>query len=107
MDVDLTQYRVAGVNESMRGVRRNDNNAAGVHLALFISDRDSGAAFDGEGGFDVRMRVQWWALPGLSFDEVGRERRSLSFADELIRRSDKWQLLEIDEAHGGNLHRWE
>ena len=55
MDVNLAQERVAGVYESMRCVRRNDDDAAGFHLALFVSDRDCGSAFDGECDFDVRM----------------------------------------------------
>ena len=55
MDVNLTQERIAGVNESMRNVCRNDNDAARFHLALFISDRNGGAAFEGERDFDVRM----------------------------------------------------
>jgi hypothetical protein len=55
VDVDLTQRRVAGVNESMRGVRWDDDDAASLHLALFISHRDGGAAFEGECDFNVRM----------------------------------------------------
>src|SRR5450432_372507 len=48
VDVDLAQKRVAGVNESMRCVRRNDDDAAGFHLTLFLSDRDGRAAFECE-----------------------------------------------------------
>ena len=55
VDVDLTQHSVAGVNEAMRCLRRNDDDAARFHLALFISDLDGGAAFEGECDFDVRM----------------------------------------------------
>ena len=55
VDVDLAQERVAGVNESMRNVRRNDDDAARFHLALFVSDRDGGGAFECECDFDVRM----------------------------------------------------
>ena len=55
VDIDLAQDRAAGINKSMRCVRRNDDDAARFHLALFISDRDSRAAFDGECDLDVRM----------------------------------------------------
>ena len=105
MDVDLTQRRIARVNESMRCVRRNDDDATRFHLELFFADRDGGAAFDGEGDFDVRMLVQRRALPGPGFDDEGREGSALSLTDELIRHSNKRQLLEVDEAHGGNLRK--
>ena len=55
VDIDLAQDGVAGVNESMRCVRRNDDDAARFHVALFISDGDGGAAFKRERDFDVRM----------------------------------------------------
>ena len=55
MDIDLTKDRVAGVNESMRRVRRNDDNAARFHFALFVSDRNGGAAFENERDFNIRM----------------------------------------------------
>src|ERR1700738_3021819 len=55
VDVDLAQERVAGVNESMRNVRRNDDDATRFHLALFVADRDGGAAFERECDFNVRM----------------------------------------------------
>jgi len=103
MDINLAQERVAGVNESMRCVRRNDDDAPRFHLALFISDRDCSAAFERECDLDVRMLMQRRALSGLGFDDVGREGCALRFADELIRHSNKRQLLETDEAHGGNL----
>ena len=48
MDINLAQERVAGVNESMRCVHRNDDDAARFHFPLFISDRDGGAAFEGD-----------------------------------------------------------
>ena len=86
-------------NESMRRVRWNDHNAARFHFTLFVSDRDGGAAFEGECDFDVRMRVQRRALPGPGVDDVGGERRALILADELMRHSNKRQLFEIDEAH--------
>ena len=55
VDVDLVQDRVAGVNESMRCVRRNDDDVARFHLALFVADCDGGAAVKSECDFDVRM----------------------------------------------------
>ncbi len=48
MDVDLVEDRVAGVNESMRCVRRNDDDVARFQVALLVSDGDGGAAFEGE-----------------------------------------------------------
>src|SRR6202040_3665291 len=49
------------------------------------------------------MLVQRLALPGFGRDDVGREGRAFFFADELMRYSDKRQLLEIEEAHRGDL----
>jgi hypothetical protein len=72
VDVDLTQDALAGVNESMRCIRGNDNNAACLHLAFFISDRDRGS-FDGERDFYVGMLVQRRALPGFGRDDVGEK----------------------------------
>jgi hypothetical protein len=46
VDVDLTQRHVARVTESMRCVCQDDDDAARFHLALFISDREGGAAFE-------------------------------------------------------------
>ena len=57
MNVNLAQRRFSGVNESMRCIRRDNDNAAGLHFAGFIPDRDGGAAFDCERDFDIRMRV--------------------------------------------------
>jgi len=57
VDIDLAQEGVAGVNESMRRVRRNDDDTARFHLALFVSDCDRGAAFKRERDFDIRMLV--------------------------------------------------
>jgi hypothetical protein len=74
MDIELAQDRGAGVNEPMRRVRRNDDDAARFYLALFVTDRDGGSAFESECDFDVGTFVQRRALPGLSLDDVGRER---------------------------------
>jgi hypothetical protein len=65
VDIDLAQRRVAGVNESMRRVRGDDDDAAGVQFVRFIANRDGGAAFERERDLDVRMRVQWRTLPRL------------------------------------------
>ena len=51
----------------------NDADAARFHLALFISDREAGAAFEGECDLHVRMLMQRRALPRLRTDDVGRE----------------------------------
>ena len=42
VDVNLAQDRVAGVNEAMRGVRKNDDHAFRFYLARFIAGRDRG-----------------------------------------------------------------
>ena len=55
VDVDLAQERVSGVNESVRYVRRNDDDATRFHLTLFVSYRDGGATFESECDFDVGM----------------------------------------------------
>ncbi len=78
----------------MRRVRRNHDNASGIHLAPFAADRDSGTAFERERDLDVRMRVQWRTLARLRVDDISRERRAFFFAGELIRHSDKGQLLK-------------
>ena len=65
MHINLPEHRVAGINESMRRVSRDDDDAARFHLALFIADGDGGAAFEGECDFNVRMLVQRRALSGL------------------------------------------
>ena len=103
MHINLPEHSIAGINESMRCSRRDDNDVTRFHLSLFVPDRDGSAAFEGECNLDVGMRMQRRALSRVSLDDVGRERRTLSFANELMRHSDKWQLLEINEAHGGSL----
>ena len=103
MDIELAQDRGAGVNEPMRRIRRNDDNAARFYLALFVTDRDGGSAFESECDFDVGMFVQRRALTGFSLDDVGREGRAVSFADEVIRHPDERQLVEVEEAHAAYL----
>jgi hypothetical protein len=95
VDVDLTQNRVAGIDEPVWSVRRDDDDAAGFDFTCFIADRDHGAAFKRERDLDVRVRVQWRTLAGLRIDDVGRERCALRFANEFIRHPDKRQLFDI------------
>jgi len=100
VNVDLTQERVARVNESMQRIRWDYDDAAGFYLALLVSDGDSGTALERECDFDVRMLVQRRALPGPGVDDVGGEGCAVICANEVIRHSHERQLLEIDEAHG-------
>jgi hypothetical protein len=55
VDVDLTQDCVTGVNETVRCVRWNDDDAACFYFARFISDCDGGVTFNRERDLDVRM----------------------------------------------------
>ena len=64
MDINLPQRRAAGVNKTVRCVRRNDDDATRFYLALFISDRDGGAAFDSECDLDVGMLYNGGPFPG-------------------------------------------
>jgi len=89
----------------MRCIRRDDDNAAGLHFTGFIADRDGGAAFDCERDLDIWMRVQRRALAGLRADNVGRKWRALLFAHEFIRHSNKRQPIQIQKAHGESIAR--
>jgi hypothetical protein len=80
VDVDLTRRRVAGVDELVRHARGNDNDSAYFDLALFISDRDGDAAFDGECDFGGRMFVRRRALSAFGVHDVNREGRHLLLA---------------------------
>ena len=108
MNVYLPKDAVTRVNESMRSIRGNYGNAAGLNFTFFIADRDPGRAFDDEGDLDVRMFMQRRTLPGLGGDDVSGERRTLPLADELMRHSNKRQLLEIQKTHtfGVKYIRW-
>jgi hypothetical protein len=55
--INLTQGRVAGINESMRRVCRNDDDAPGFYVARVVTNPDCGAAFNCKGDLDVGMRV--------------------------------------------------
>ena len=99
MNVDLPKDAVARVNELVGCIRRNYGNAAGLNVTLFIADRDPGRAFDDKRNLDVRMFMQRRTLPGFGGDDVGGERRTLRFADELMRHSNERQLLEIQKTH--------
>ena len=95
MNVDLPKDAVARVNELVGCIRRNYGNAAGLNVTLFTADRDPGRAFDDKRNLDVRMFMQRGTLPGFGGDDVSGERRTLRFADKLLRHSNKRQLLEI------------
>ena len=108
MNVDLPKDAVARVNELVGCIRRNYGNAAGLNVTLFIADRDPGRAFDDKRNLDVRMFMQRRTLPGFGGDDVSGERRTLRFADELMRHSNERQLLEIQKTHAFavNIFRW-
>jgi hypothetical protein len=99
MNVDLPKDAVARVNELVGCIRGNYGNAPGLNVTLFIADRDPGRAFDDKRNLDVRMFMQRRTLPGFGGDDVGGERRTLPFADELTRHSNERQLLEIQKTH--------
>jgi hypothetical protein len=99
MNVDLPKDAVARVNELVGCIRRNYGNAAGRNVTLFIADRHPGRAFDDKRNLDVRMFMQRRTLPGFGGDDVSGERRTLRFADELMRHSNERQLLEIQKTH--------
>ena len=64
MDIELAQDRGAGVNEPMRRVRRNDDNAARFYLALFVTDRDGGSTFESECDLDMGCLCNGGPCPG-------------------------------------------
>jgi len=99
MDVDLTQRRAAGINESVWCVRGNHHDTTCAHFKRFIAHCDGGAAFERKRDLDVGMGVQRRALSRLRLDNISRQRRIMLFADEFVRHPDKWQLLNIHEAH--------
>lgn len=84
MNVDLPKDAAARVNESVRRIRGNYGNAAGLNFTFFISDSDSGRTFDNKGNLDVRMAMQRRTQPGLGDDDVSGKRRALPFADKLM-----------------------
>ena len=99
MNIDLPKDAVARINESMRCIRGNYGNAAGLNFTFFIADLDPGRTFDDKRNLDVRMFMQRRTLPGFGGDDVSGERRTLRFADELMRHSNERQLLEIQKTH--------
>ena len=99
MNVDLPKDAIARVNKLVRRIRGNYGNAPGLNFTFFIADLDPGRTFDDKRNLDVRMFMQRRTLPGFGGDNVGGERRTLPFADELMRHSDKRQLLEIQKTH--------
>jgi len=84
MNIDLAEHGVAGINEAVRCVLWNHDDLAGFRVVLFIPDGDRGPAFDNKRDFNVRMRVQRRALPGLRIDDVSGDRCAFFFAHELI-----------------------
>ena len=99
VDIDLSQERVSGINEAVRSVGGDDDNAAGFHFTGLIADRDRGATFKRKRYLDVWVRVQGRALAGFRIDDVGRERRALRFANEFVRYPGKRELFEIEKTH--------
>ena len=57
VDVDLPQRRLARIDEAVRRICRNNNNAARFYFARFVANRDRGSTFNREGDFSVRMRM--------------------------------------------------
>jgi hypothetical protein len=99
MNVDLPKDAVARVNELVGCIRGNYGDAAGLNFTLFIADRDPGRAFDDKRNLDVRMFMQRRTLPGFGGDDISGQRRTLRFAEELMRHSNERQLLEIQKTH--------
>jgi hypothetical protein len=56
-NINLLQNSVAGVNETVRSVRWNDNDTACFYFAGLISDSDGDATFNRERDLDVRMFI--------------------------------------------------
>ena len=99
MNVDLPKDARARVNELVRRIRGNYGDAAGLNFTFFIADPDPGRTLDDKRNLGVRMFMQRWTLPGFGDDDVSGKRRALRFADELMRHSNKRQLLEIQKTH--------
>jgi len=99
MNVDLPKEALARVNELVGRIRGDYGNAAGLNFTFFIADRDPGRTSDDKRNLDVRMFMQRGTLPGFGGDDVRGKGRTLRFADELMRHSNKRQLLEIQKAH--------
>ena len=99
MNVDLAKDAFTRVNESVRRIRGNYGDAAGLNFTFFIADRNSGRTLDDKRDFDIRMLMQRGTLPGFGGNDVSGKRRTLPFADKLVRHSNKRQLLEIEKTH--------
>ena len=84
MNVDLAKDAIARVNESVRRIRGNYGNAAGLNFTFFIADPDRSRTFDDKRNLDVRMFMQRRTLPGFGDDDVSGKRRALRFADKLM-----------------------
>ena len=57
VDVDLPQRRLAGIDETVRRICRNNHNAARFYFTRFITNCDRCCTFNREGDFTVRMRM--------------------------------------------------
>ena len=57
VDVDLAQDGFAGVDEAVRRVRWDDNDAARRNFPLFVADSNPGGSLKRECDFHVRMGV--------------------------------------------------
>lgn len=106
VDVDLSQRSLARIDEAMRRICRNNNNAARFYSARFIANCERGCTFNREGYFSVRVRMQGRALPRLRYNYVSGERRALLLADKLVRHPNKRQLFDVQETHRGKLPHW-
>jgi len=84
MNVDLPKDAVARVNESVRRIRGNYGNAAGLNFTFFIADPDPGRTLDDKRNLDVRMFMQRRTFSGFGDDDVSGKRRALPFADKLM-----------------------
>jgi hypothetical protein len=104
VDINGSKYVFAAVYESMRRLRRNDDDSARFGFARFISDREARGPLNDKANLYVRVRVQRRTFAGWRVDDVSRKRCALVFADEIVRHSDKRQLLEIEKTHRNNLH---
>ena len=57
VDVDLLQGRLAGIDEAVRRICRNNNNAPRFYFTRFAANCDRGGTFNRESDFSVGMRM--------------------------------------------------
>lgn len=70
MDINLPQGCFARVNEAVRCVRWDNDNAAGLRFLLFFSERDGGGPLEDEYDLHVGMRMKWRTLPRPGVNDV-------------------------------------